>query len=68
MLEDKAGNLWLGHNSENMKNGGEGGVWRYDGSMFQNQFTNLKQQNHEQKTFKCSIIVNWSYNFWIING
>lgn len=31
MLEDKAGNLWFGHNSEHMKNGGDGGVWRYDG-------------------------------------
>lgn len=30
-IEDKTGTLWFGTNSSNMKNGGEGGVWRYDG-------------------------------------
>ncbi|MCD6069031.1 MAG: hypothetical protein K0S33_3857 [Bacteroidetes bacterium] len=32
MLEDKAGNIWFGTNSDNMYNGGTGGVWRYDPS------------------------------------
>jgi len=31
MLKDKNGNLWLGHNSGNVKNGGDGGLWCYDG-------------------------------------
>lgn len=31
IMEDKNGNLWLGHISENVKNGGEGGLWYYDG-------------------------------------
>ncbi len=29
--EDRAGNFWFGRNSDNMQNGGDGGVWRYDG-------------------------------------
>lgn len=30
MMEDKSGNLWVGLSSDHMKNGGKGGVWRYD--------------------------------------
>ncbi len=30
MMQDKAGNLWLGLNSNHMENDGKGGVWRYD--------------------------------------
>ena len=32
MKQDKAGNFWFGLSSENMKNGGGGGLWRYDGT------------------------------------
>lgn len=31
MMEDQNGNLWFGHNSDQVKNGGDGGLWRYDG-------------------------------------
>lgn len=31
IIEDRAGNLWMGRNSELMSNGGKGGVWLYDG-------------------------------------
>jgi ligand-binding sensor domain-containing protein len=31
MAEDKNGNLWFGHDSENIKDGGDGGLWRFDG-------------------------------------
>jgi ligand-binding sensor domain-containing protein len=30
MFEDHAGILWFGRNSDQMKDGGHGGVWRYD--------------------------------------
>jgi ligand-binding sensor domain-containing protein len=45
MSEDKAGNLWFGHNSGNMKNGGQGGLWRYDGQSLK-LFTTKDGLNH----------------------
>lgn len=32
MMEDKTGNLWFGCQSDDMMNGGKGGVWCYDGN------------------------------------
>ncbi len=31
LLEDHSGNFWFGMSSEDLLNGGRGGVWRYDG-------------------------------------
>lgn len=32
MLEDKKGNLWLGQTSDNLENGGKGGLLKFDGT------------------------------------
>ena len=45
IIEDKNGNLWLGHISDNVKNGGDGGLWRYDGKSLK-LFTTKERLHH----------------------
>jgi len=60
MMEDKNGNLWLGHNTVNIKNGGDGGLWRYDGKSLK-LFTTKDGLSHNH--VMC-IVADSSGNIW----
>lgn len=60
MKEDEAGNFWFGTNRTRMENGGDGGVWRYDGQSLK-LFT-TKDGLHHNSVF-C-ITQDSSGNIW----
>jgi ligand-binding sensor domain-containing protein len=60
MLEDKAGNLWLSNNCENIKNSRDGGVLRYDGKSLQ-LFTTKEGLSHN---CICCIVEDRDGDIW----
>ncbi len=60
MLEDKAGNLWFGCQSDAMFNGGKGGVWCYDG----NSFTLLTTKDGLSHNCVFTIVEDKTGNIW----
>ncbi|QMW04554.1 ligand-binding sensor domain-containing protein [Spirosoma foliorum] len=62
IIQDKLGNIWFGTEAgDESKRATEGGVWRYDGKVFQN----LSTKDDLSHPAVWSILEDKSGNFWI---